>query len=264
MRILSNSYPDGKRRALTMSYDDGQRFDRQLVHIFNETGLKGSFHLNSGYLGDANHVTLEELPELYRGHEISVHTVTHPYLQPLSNEVLIREVMEDRRKLESVSGYPVRGMSYPYGDYNDRVIGVLRTCGIVCSRTTKATGEFKLPADFLAWHPTCHHRNDSMDLADKFFAYDRWTLPCFFVWGHSYEFDRANNWDLIEKLARRCSGDPDTWYATNIEIYDYITALRGLQYSVDASMVHNPAAIDVWVTADGDPVRIPAGQTVKF
>ena len=42
------------------------------------------------------------------------------------------------------------------------------------------------------------------------------------------------------------------------------TALRALQYSVDASMVHNPSAIDVWVTADGDPVRIPAGQTVKF
>ena len=264
MRIMSNSYPEGKRRAMTMSYDDGQSFDRRLVHIFNETGLKGSFHLNSGYLGDERHVTLEELSELYRGHEISVHTVTHPYLQPLADGVLIREVMDDRRTLESAAGYPVRGMSYPYGDYNDHVIQVLRTCGIVCSRTTKATEAFSLPADFLAWHPTCHHRNNAMELADKFFAYERWTLPCFFVWGHSYEFDRANNWELIEGLAKRCAGDPDTWYATNIEICDYITALRALQYSVDSSMVHNPSAIDVWVTADGDPVRIPAGQTVRF
>ena len=44
-------YPDGKPKALTFSYDDGEHYDRRLVGIFNEYGLKGTFHLNSGNLG---------------------------------------------------------------------------------------------------------------------------------------------------------------------------------------------------------------------
>jgi len=264
MRILCNSYPEGKRRAMTFSYDDGTFNDRRLAKIFDENDLKASFHLNSGYLGDERHISLEELPELFKNHEISVHTVTHPSLAMVSNEQIIREVMGDRKNLESVSGYPVRGMSYPNGSYDDRVISVLRSCGIVCSRTTVATRNFKLPEDFLAWHPTCHHKGGINELAEQFFANERWNMNCFFIWGHSYEYPKDNNWDLIEEFAKRYSHDKDTWYATNIEIYDYVTALRSLQFTTDERLVRNPSAIDVWVTADGEPVKIPAGAVVKF
>ncbi len=41
-------YPGGKHKALTMSYDDGRTQDRRLVDIFNQNGIKGTFHLNSG------------------------------------------------------------------------------------------------------------------------------------------------------------------------------------------------------------------------
>lgn len=43
-------YPDGKKKALTFSYDDGQIHDRRLVEILNRYGMKGTFHLNSGKL----------------------------------------------------------------------------------------------------------------------------------------------------------------------------------------------------------------------
>jgi len=43
-------YPDGKRFAATMSYDDGHFHDRRLVDLFNKYGIKGTFHLNSGRL----------------------------------------------------------------------------------------------------------------------------------------------------------------------------------------------------------------------
>ena len=44
--------------------------------------------------------------------------------------------------MERVAGYPVVGMSYPSGSYNDEVVTVLRACGIVYARTVKSTGGF--------------------------------------------------------------------------------------------------------------------------
>ena len=56
-------YPGGKSKALTLSYDDGQIFDRRLVEIFNKYNMKGTFHLNSGTLGKDGYVTQEEVKE---------------------------------------------------------------------------------------------------------------------------------------------------------------------------------------------------------
>ena len=39
---------NGKRKAVTFSYDDGVTQDRQLVELLNRYGLKATFNLNSG------------------------------------------------------------------------------------------------------------------------------------------------------------------------------------------------------------------------
>ena len=75
------TYPGGKSKALTLSYDDGRDFDRKLVQIFNDHGLKGTFHLNAGMLNTEVKVSLEEIASLYEGHEISCHAFTHPFLE---------------------------------------------------------------------------------------------------------------------------------------------------------------------------------------
>lgn len=46
------AFPEGKHKVLTMSYDDGREFDRRLISIFNHYRIKGTFHLNSGLLGE--------------------------------------------------------------------------------------------------------------------------------------------------------------------------------------------------------------------
>ena len=92
-------YPGGKHKALTMSYDDGRTQDRRLVRIFNENGIRGTFHLNSGRLGEENRVHPEEIPELYRGHEVACHTVTHPTIARCPLPEVAAEVLEDRRAL---------------------------------------------------------------------------------------------------------------------------------------------------------------------
>ncbi|MBR6728884.1 MAG: polysaccharide deacetylase, partial [Clostridia bacterium] len=74
----------------------------------------------------------------------------------------------------------------------------------------------------------------------------------------------ANNWDMIEKFCQMVGGRDDLWYATNIEIYDYITALRSLVISADNTMVYNPSALTVWFTADGEVMSVAPGELLKL
>ncbi len=254
-------YPEGKKKALTFSYDDGQIYDRRLVEIFNKYNLKGTFHLNSGTLGKEGFVTEQEVKELYKGHEVSCHSVTHPYFTQLSQGQLTQEILGDRKSLERLAGYMVRGMSYPFGVYDERTIKTLEFTGIEYSRTVNATQGFNLPGDFLQWHPTCHHNNDLMSKLDSFKNQPPWSsMPLFYVWGHSFEFDRENTWELIENFCSEASENKEVWYATSIEIKDYITALRKLVFNVDQTQVYNPTAVTVWLGQENKIIEIKPGQ----
>ena len=263
--IKFDVYPDGKPYALTMSYDDGRIFDRDLVAIFDRYGVRGSFHLNSGKLSAPGYIGREEVGTLYRNHEVSCHTENHPFLEKLPREEVIREISRDKDTLETLSGGIVRGMSYPYGTHSPSVVETLLSCGMEYSRTTRATMAFNRPVDFMLWDPSCHHR-DCLALVDKFEESEKLRAyalngALLYVWGHSYEFDNNQNWDLIETFCRRIAGRPDFWYATNIEIVDYLNAQHALRFSKDLTKVFNPSAIPVWIRKDDSPVMIAPGET---
>ena len=54
-----------------MSYDDGRTQDRRLIEIFNQYGIKGTFHLNSGLFDRGDRILPEEIKSLYAGHEVA-------------------------------------------------------------------------------------------------------------------------------------------------------------------------------------------------
>lgn len=252
-------FPEGRPKALTFSYDDGNVADRRLVGIFNKYKVKGSFHLNAGTLGVGNNIQASEVAELFRGHEISCHSFTHPFLERISKTEVVREMFDDRLALEALAGYPVRGMSYPYGTYSPEVIEILKSLDIVYARTVQSTGKFTLPDNFLEWHPTCHHKGNLMEKAAEFNKI-RYPFSVFYVWGHSYEFDRENNWNLIEDFCAEISGDATIWHATNIEIYDYVAALKRLEFSADSSLVKNPNSMPLWLSVNGNTEKIMPGE----
>lgn len=256
-------YPGGKKRVVTFSYDDGPENDKRLVALFNRYGVKGTFHLNGAAFSDERKA---EISCLYAGHEVSGHTVRHGWLDKMPAASLISEIMDNRRALEEAVGYPVVGLSYPSGAYSVTVENALRACGVLYSRTTKNTMQFGLPEDFLAWHPTCHHK-DAQPLAERFMADldSEWRQPLFYVWGHSHEFRSEEDWASMEKLVATVAGSEKIWYATNIEIYDYITAVRSVRVSVDESQIFNPSHLDVWVEKDKkEIIKIPAGTLVRM
>ena len=90
-----------------------------------------------------------------------------------------------------------------------------------------------------------------------------------YVWGHSYEFTDRDNWHVIEEFCQFIGGREDIWYATNIQIVDYMEAASRLQYTAAGNAVYNPSACSVWIQLEMPGQRkrileIPGGELVQL
>lgn len=218
------------KKYFTLSFDDGTIQDIRLVHLFNKYGLKSTFNLNSGLFSqkhriihdgidiDHSEITADMVYDLYKGHEIAVHTLTHPRLDKCDRDQIIREVGEDKAALETLCGYKIIGMAYPGGPfYNDFVIDTIRkNTGIVYARAVDADHAFNPPRDLMIWQPTCHQNDVKLfELADTFIHASAESEMLFYLWGHSFEFDKYNNWYDFECFCEKISGRRDIQYVTN-------------------------------------------------
>ena len=276
MASIFMRFPGGKSKALTLSYDDGVRQDKRLIQIMKQHGLKGTFNINSGCYakeGDSrrDRMSRSEAVALYRdsGMEIAVHAVHHPFLEQLPENLCTWEILSDRKALEEDFGGFVRGMAYPYGTTSDSVVASIKQCGMAYARSTLTTEGFSLPTDWLRLRGTCHHANPRlMELAEKFVEQQNARGPMlFYLWGHSYEFDYDkphNNWGMIEDFAAYMGGREDIWYATNIEIYDYVAAYNQLIFSMDYTRVYNPTCTTVYFQTDKGVYIVGPGETVRY
>ncbi len=261
--IQYNIFPGGKKKIVTFSYDDGSHEDGRLVQLFDKYSLRATFHLCSGSYGKYSAEEKKALADRYHGHEIACHTVHHGWPSRMPDVSVINEVLFDRLALEEIAGYPVIGMSYPCGDYDDRSVSVMESCGIAYSRTVNATGAFGLPTDFMRWHPSCHH-NGAKDCIQRFLdGIDSiWSGPLLYIWGHSHEFRSEEQWAAFEENLQAIAGHDKIWYATSGEIYRYMTAQRRLEISADEKMIYNPSAIPVYVEKNSwQVICIGPGET---
>ncbi|MBQ8525452.1 MAG: polysaccharide deacetylase family protein [Clostridia bacterium] len=270
-------FPEGRAKVLTFSYDDGVEQDIRLMEILDKYNMKGTFNINSGLYSPEGTVhpeghvhrrmTESQCREVYKNHEVALHALTHPYLEELTPEHCTYEILEDRKNLERLTGKITRGMAYPFGTHSDTVVDVLRNCGIVYSRTTVSTHKFNLPEDWLRLPATCHHRDpELMNLAKSFVEFDK-NRPSkmFYLWGHTYEFEAADNWNVIEEFVEfMANREDEIWYATNIEIYDYIHAYKQLLFNVEGTMCTNPTAFKLWFEKDSIIYSVEPGQTITF
>ena len=230
------SWKDTKKKAITFSYDDGATQDTRLIELLNKYHLKCTFNLNSELLGRANFLIREglrinhykihpeDVREHYAGHEVAVHTLTHPLLPDLNREEIIREVEQDRLNLSDLVGYEVVGMAYPCGGQNndDRVAQIIReNTGVRYCRTITNTDSFDPQENLYRLNPNVYHLEwDRMfQMAEDFLAMKTQTPKIFYVWGHSYEMDfDSSYWMKLEELFRLVSGKDDIFYGTNQEV----------------------------------------------
>lgn len=225
-------------KAVTFSYDDGVTQDVRLVEIFNKYNLKATFNLNSSLLGldgelvrndvRINHTKNKacDVKYIYEGHEIAVHTLTHPNLTGIEDDKeVIRQVEEDRVRLSELCGYEVEGMAYPCGgvNCNDRVADIIKNnTPIKYARTVDVTFSFEPYSDLYQYKASVHHHphwDKMFDMAKEFVEMKAETPKVFYIWGHSYEFDiYPERWQKLEEFCEMISGRKDIFYGTNKEV----------------------------------------------
>lgn len=226
-----------KNKVLTLSFDDCEVHDRRLCDMLRRYGLKATFFLITDQLGFrcdfhrygedtvVQRVSPEEIPETYQGMEVATHTANHR----CTPEDLEQTVLASAKKLETLCGYPVRGMAYPGGVYTPAHIAGLRRLGFVYARTATVTHSFALPRDWLAWDPTCKYDDPAIErLADEFLHYSGETPALFHIYGHSYELTQKQpgcDWASFERLLQKLAGREDILYATNIEAVEALQCM---------------------------------------
>lgn len=225
----------GKKKALTFSYDDGFEQDIRFIQLLNKYGMKGTFNLNNGRQGKSfpyesvaglvkrDCMYLKDSMPIYEGHEVAVHTVNHPNLITLSDEDIIKEVEDNRVLLSELCGYEVVGMAYPCSQYDERVIRLIHEhTGVKYSRTCWDSYGFEMPDKLLEWRPTVQHSVGDMEplfeLGKQFLELETDKPQIFCVWGHSYELDaHIGHWKKFEEFLEMMSGRKDICYCTNKE-----------------------------------------------
>jgi len=225
-----------KKKAVTFSYDDGVIQDIRLIELLNQYGLKCTFNLNSQLLG-GNRMLMRQgqriahykvhpsdLRDIYAGHEVAAHTLTHPNLTQLEEAEIVRQVEEDRLRLSELAGYEVVGMAYPCGGVNndDRVAQIIREhTGVRYSRTITCNQQFAPQSNLYRFNPTSYHLDfdELMRLGEQFLASQSDEPQIFYIWGHSYEMDYASeNWARLEAFFRLIAGHADVFYGVNREV----------------------------------------------
>ena len=279
-------FPGGKGKAVTLSYDDGRKSDIRFSDMLERYGLKCTFNIHgSAMRTPENNLTYDEMRKyiLDRGHEIAVHGYYHRASGTVRPIEGIRDVLDNRVELEREFDMIIRGMAYPDSgitsfvnpDYTyEKVKNYLTELDIAYARTLgQDNWRFALPDDWHAWMPTAHHDNPnvlswidtflSIDLSEKVYVASR-RSRLFYLWGHSFEFDNKNNWEHGEEICKKLGGHDDIWYATNMEIYEYVQAYNSLIYNADNTKVYNPTLKTVWFDIDRTLYEIKPGETINI
>ena len=279
--MLKVLFPNGLKKAFTLSYDDGCYDDIRLMGIMSSLGIKGTFNISSGLTrpegskpeGPWPRMTPSEIENYKKeGIEVAVHGETHRDFTKISEPELVYEIMSDKAAIERRFETVVRGAAYPYGSFNDLSVEILRHCGIKYCRTVWPDHSMNMPADWLRLRPTAHHNDPELEaIADKFVSEDPKDLRMLYIWGHTPEFNRDGKWDMFAGLLEKCARRLDVWYATNIEICEYDLASKKLEYSAGGEWVYNPTAKEIWLEKpSGRPwemkteaVSVKPGETVR-
>ena len=225
-----------KKKAITFSYDDGVTQDIRLIELLNKYGLKCTFNLNSELLSKKGmliregkriahyKIHAEDVKHIYEGHEVAVHTLTHPNLTQCDDKEIIRQVETDRLNLSGLVGYEVVGMAYPCGGVNndDRVASIIKeNTGVKYSRTITSNNCFDLQENLYRFNPTVYHLNfeEMMQSGREFIELKTEEPKVFYIWGHSYEMDYgADYWVKLEDFFKLISNKEDIFYGTNKEV----------------------------------------------
>lgn len=110
--------------AAIITFDDGDLSMYGIAYpLLAEYGIKATFFIVPEFVGEVGYMGREHIAEMaafrhpVRGRlfEFGSHSLTHARLGDLPADALRRELVESRRRIGAISGFPVRVLALPFG-----------------------------------------------------------------------------------------------------------------------------------------------------
>lgn len=271
--MITKLYPGGKKKAFNITYDDGVLQDRRFVQLLNRFCIPATFHLNSALMdppftwvhenGQAiTRLTPKEAIQLYAGHEIASHSLTHPDFTGLPKGEILRQMQVDKQNLQQLFGCEIAGFGVPFDYYGPEAVDAARECGFSYGRNSGQTLCYDPPFDYFDWAVGVYHLNPAFDTyIDGFFKTDQPLALCQIV-GHSYDLDVYQMWDKMESLLKRVSQDDTIACLTHKQLVDYLKAMRTSW--VSDTLIVNRGSKELWFEIDGKVQTVKPGEKIEI
>jgi len=131
------------KKTFTITFDDGFLNNlTEAVPCMHKRNMRAINYLVADRLGQTSDwegreggeanplMNVRQVKEwLSAGHWIGAHTCTHPRLSLLSRDQAKEEIFSSKKKLEDRFGLPVEHFAYPYGDFNQTTVELVREAG---------------------------------------------------------------------------------------------------------------------------------------
>lgn len=210
-------------------WDDGVVNDIIVAEICRKYQAKATFNINPGlrdrtkrkcgwsFQGfDVYGLALNEMPSVYEGFQVASHTMTHPHPSQISPEQFRREAVDARKWIEDLRQCEARGFAWPFGEYNQTCIGILREEGFVYGRTCANTDRVLPCGEPLVAATSMHWLNPDFALRLE----KARESGVFYFWGHSYEMkDDPRLWARYEEMVRAVSSDPEALWVDVLDLF---------------------------------------------
>lgn len=190
-----------------LSIDDGTIFDEKVIAILNRHHIKGTFNLNSG-LDDfvwynenrpVKRLPLPQCLDLYKGHEVASHSLTHPHLTQCSDDHIGYEVGVDKENLERIFGVPVSSFAFPFEDFDERAINRIKAIdGFTAIRVSEIDRSFRFPIDPFHIKITSLDVKEALNMFPEFLKDEKAELFVFV--SHGYDFEFCDTYSHLEQL----------------------------------------------------------------
>jgi len=126
------------KRKILFTFDDGHESDLLAAEALAERAFAAIFFIPCSNIGRPHFVSRDNIKRLcLNGFAVGSHGLTHTPLTHLSADLLWKELVESKARLEDLVGQPVQDLAVPFGRYNRRVVERAKDAGYTAILTSK-------------------------------------------------------------------------------------------------------------------------------
>lgn len=127
-----------QKNSFIITFDDGYEDIYSSKKMFKNMGIKPCVFLIGNYMhpeqsklgASRKMLSKYQIKKLMAdGWEIGCHSANHPKLSQLSTQQMKQEIVDVKKTMEKDLGRPIEYFAYPHGDYNQKVLQIVKSAG---------------------------------------------------------------------------------------------------------------------------------------